>query len=71
MFKVTWFCSLVFVFCLSSFLLFIKIDLHLDPLSVILCKFLSVTKDLGCVSQKHRKPKLIVAPLVLMGLRCT
>ncbi len=27
--------------------------------------------DQGCVSQKHRKSKLIVAPLVSTGLRCT
>ncbi len=27
--------------------------------------------NLGCVSQKHRKTKLIVASLVSIGLRCT
>ncbi len=29
-----------------------------------------MTISLGCVYQEHRKPKLIVAPLVSMGLRC-
>ncbi len=33
--------------------------------------FVNSVTALGCVSQKHRKPKLIVAPLVSMGLRCT
>ncbi len=41
------------------------------PLIVIIQWASAPHRDQGCISQKHHKPKLIIAPLLSMGLRCT